>query len=404
MSLTTLQSRGGSASPVSDHAVQTHARFIAANSRNGVYSAELGLGALLYCIAREPRALAIESMESAPPTGSAVLYRKFKERLTSINYRVGRAITLNGFRNQFNYPEIDAQGKRTLGDSALLTLGFVDKEYEYAHGKMSARYSLTQTGKELAIPMIRASMRFVEIARASGIPHRHDSMVRIFESYLHSHGLCNDHLFIHHLISEIANGEPTTISKLTTDLSSKYPEINITSHRVNKAVHKLRQAGMINYSVRARHHTYALRSIAYLRSTDEEIFTRLKSTHVGDLSKDFVSAAMDSIAQNPGGTYNSFEIIKRLHDRDHSRTYAVSMSGRVLLGLLRAGVLSETGGFHEHQQSMVTPNGLTKAFDKFVLEPATRLAETLDPDVVPNGNASLDSEKTFLRNYLEENR
>ncbi|MEM5835145.1 MAG: hypothetical protein QXM11_01080 [Candidatus Aenigmatarchaeota archaeon] len=385
--------------------------FIRNNSKNGKYDPEKGENSLLSSLTPDPKAIALLFMEDGKwYYTSKKLYKDILYELRRVGAGGKFPVTMSGI---WSYYEFISNEEMVPG--SLVNTGLVDQKKEFVVwfppirelseglfsirelGKEDCAYRISDAGIELARPLILKATEFVYKARRSNIPHRYDSMWRIFGS-------------VH---SPTERKRPIAVSKLLRFLVENEDEYGVTDlmlmfeesigEKLGLIINSLGHSGLIYFESprkdvkrRKGYSTYSLNRIEELERPIDEIYEKVKKIAPYFSAKGYLSKVLDYIRENPAEIFERNELSERLRIDRSSASKCLSL-------LEMIGILKRESGFKGRKiLSRVKANDLTKMLYDYVLAPAHELAETLNPNTI--GIVEVDGRyiREFLDNYQEE--
>ena len=372
------------------------------HSRDGRYSLNLGMEALLSCLTPDIRALVLYIMEPGKKYTTRELTEVLREVIgTTLGFDEGTVETaLNSFRGCF--PVRYSEG---LEESIIpVRAGILDLESD-ENGL--AVYSLTAAGALLFHPVAEAAIQFVNTAHAIE-GHQHDCMERILgQSTLKRARIMS-------MLAALPAGEngraaASLTQKEVIDASGEL----LTQNSAKLHLMGLGSSGIIEYEYVNPHSTdrKARASVRY-RLVDA---TRISETPLAELAKS-VSSEKNNVPKERLEHALQFimmrgdkeiylhelqeHLVRKYHagEREQLSRHTVENNAMFILnGLADLGALERS----ESPKTRAAPNEITWKFNRMVLE-EVRSAAMLDVRGMRRPSISTGMLGRFLQNYIEE--
>ncbi len=370
--------------------LQRYSDFVSLHSTNGVYDPESGMEGLLSVITPDPKGVVLYSMANRE-----IFFDKPSLHQSALHFLESHGLDEKTFpltvSASWNYiHRVDKENN--LVDGSLIDVGAVVKEvYQDTSEGLKVGYYISESGLELALPIVTGAVEFVNRARNSGIPHKYDSMWRVLGS-VNSSGESRRQLTVYRVIRHLIDRPSACRAIDIIDLVGGYQNRGI----VGALLKSLREAGVVDYrSVGDEVQGIAEKGWSLYSYTGEPIdVERVIQSGFYHKSKRTLPKVIQFIQANPDLKYEATDLSKKLGISANEITGAFS-------AFVRLGIMSRESEFATRERrSVLKANDLTKMLFEIVLEPAWYSASTLQP--VPNRGLRPEKLKEFLANYQEE--
>ena len=376
------------------------------NSRHGIYIPELVESSLLSTLTPDPKAIILLAMENGKWYFTRnELYDDVLEWLEELGVEYPFPITVVSTWTYCERIENEKKVSGSLVDTGVVEKGVIIRGFRAGRlviGDWAYAYRISDAGIELARPLIARAIDFVHKARNSKIPHRYDSMWKIFGS----------------VNSKTEKRRPSAVSKIlrflvenkgeyrVSDLIDEF-EGEIDDEVVSLVLNSLGHAGIIDFESPYREIkgkkargwvTYSLNEESKERlSNFDEIYSQVIECrpYFSDL-RSWLRRIVEYIAMHPDEIYESNKISEAL------KAYPNDVS-RCLSALEEIGILKRESGFKGGEiHSRARANDLTRMLCDDILYPAHELATTLNPRGLEPVKLDASDVEEFLMNYKEE--
>lgn len=374
---------------ISQSRLDRYSDFVSLHSRDGVYDPESGMEGLLSVVTPDIKGIVLYSMENGEP-----VFNSWQLHLSTLEWLerngVNRILFPITYMSAWNYCERpDNEGNIVSG--SLVDVGAAVREvYEDTQEGLKVGYHISIAGKELALPTISNAVEFVDRARKSDVPHKYDSMGRIFGG-VQSATENRKQLAVYNVV------------KFLVDNPSAHRFVDIVSgldgavnrHTVSNVLRSLGYAGIIGYKS-VSHDVQGRRERGWSRYSytgkpiDLEQVIQIRP----DLHGPPVSKVVQFIHANPDLKY------ERNYVSDWLKLNEFTVS-RILSALAKLGLLIKESEFSSAElQSIAEKNDLTKMLYEIILEPAWQSASTLQS--ASTRHPAPEKLRTLSVNYQEE--